>query len=319
MVQELGDQHVEKQKSIQRLSEEKKIGLLTKERNLLKTELEEEVIRQLRSKENALGVDQVGTFLSFNGKQLQLNRVLEEKLRIQSEIAGFESRLGSLTHALEEGRTPAEVDAQIRNSGTYASYKRTVDDFDIELDSLRRNLGDHHETVIAYERRKAAFKMKLDEEREELKSVFTEGMKSELQNAITASNANLSRVDTFVRQISGELGQLNATLNDYRTLQGREHDLREKISRLEDEIRKINQFDMEAKWGSADWSSPPQRPDRPSFPRLSVILPISVMLGFASHRHRLPPRVDRQHRPFAAGHRQGRPPHASGHGAARAG
>src|SRR4029078_9091373 len=93
---------------------------------------------------------------------------------------------------------------------------------------LTRNTGPSHDWVVQWKRRRVAYQEKLDEVREELKSTFSETMKSMLKNEIDASQANNNRVEDLIGQVSKQLGDLNKTMNEYRQLQDRQQELRKK-------------------------------------------------------------------------------------------
>jgi len=173
--------------------EQKKVELLQKQLNLVRIELNEEVIKQERQKELELGTEQVGTSSTWNGAQYQLDRLMQEESKIQAELAGYTSRYKTLIGDLEDGRTPAEVEGQINNSVRYLNARQRLDDIDVELDGLVERRGEHDDLVISWKRRRQLYQQKLDETREELKSTYSETIKSMYKNEIDATQANIDR------------------------------------------------------------------------------------------------------------------------------
>lgn len=281
IVEEMVDKHIAQMRESQSQIESKKVDLLQRESKLVEIELNEDVLKQLREKENLLGLDQVGTSLSWNGKQFQLDRLLQEQARINSELAGFRSRAQMLTRDLEEGRTPAEVETQINNSGRFLQARQRLDDIEIELDQLEQKLGSHNDLVVSLKQRKVLYQQKTDEIHEELKSTYSETLRSMLENEIAAASANAGRVDEAVNKISFDLGKLNKEMNEYRNLQDRQKELQHKQNFLREEITKIRQFTLAADWATAGWASKPQKPDRPSFPVLWKSMGVAVFIGLS--------------------------------------
>ncbi len=91
----------------------KQIELLDREKKVLDLELNEHVLKKMAEQEVALGGDQINTFQHWNGKQLQFERLIEDRMRILPELEGVKSRLRSLTEDLDEGRTPQEIEEQV--------------------------------------------------------------------------------------------------------------------------------------------------------------------------------------------------------------
>src|SRR5207253_1220108 len=98
--------------------------------------------------------------------------------------------------------------------------------------------------AIEIQQTKQAWQAKVDQEHEELKSTLTEGMKAVLESEIKASNADLGRIKKFIDETSGELGELNRKMDDYRIMQKKEVTLRDKIDRVEEQVRELTRFSL---------------------------------------------------------------------------
>jgi len=279
IVKELVDHHIQALKDAQFDTEGKKIDLLDKEKKLLELELNEDVIKKMAEKELALGDNAVNTFQQWNGKQQQLSRLIEEKMRIQAEVAGYASRLNSIARDLNEGRVPPDIEQRIRDTGTYTQFRSQVIQLDIELKRLQQFNGPQSAQVIETKRMKEAWQAQVDDEHEQLSSTLTEGMKAALENEISASEANQKRIEEFIKKTDDELGALNQSMNDYRVLQKRETNLRDHLDRLQDQLNEMRQFSLNSPWTAAKWSALPVTPDRPSFPKLAYTMFASLVLG----------------------------------------
>jgi succinoglycan biosynthesis transport protein ExoP len=279
IVKELVDHHIQTLKDDQYGIEGKKIELLDKEKNLLDLELNEDVLKKLAQKELALGGDSINTFQQWNGKQQQLSRLIEERMRILTEIEGYKSRRDSLARDLEEGRVPPDIEQRIRDTGTYTQFRNQVISLNIELKRLEQFEGRESAAVVETQRMKDAWQAEVDEEHEELKSTLTDGMTAALENEIKASTANLQRIDTYILQTGTELGTLNQSMGEYRVLQKKEANLRDKLDRLQDQLSEMRQFSLNSPWTAAKWSALPVTPDRPSFPKLPLTMAVSLVLG----------------------------------------
>jgi polysaccharide biosynthesis transport protein len=281
IVEEMVNKHIELVKKDQFEVETKKVDMLTHQLNSVKLELNEDVMKQEQQKERELGTEQVGTSTTWNGAIYQLDRLMQEESKIQAELAGLNSRYNTLTRDLEDGRTPAEVEQQINQSMRYLNARQRLDDIDVELDGLIERRGDHDDLVISWKHRRQLYQQKLDETREELKSTYAETVKSMYKNEIDATSANIGRLDQAIKAVSEQLSKLNTVMTEYRMLQERERELRTQQSKLTEEISNLNQFALQAPWATAEWASRPQKPDRPSFPKLQYSMAIALFCGLA--------------------------------------
>ena len=318
IVDELVNTYISTVKDRQRGVEERKVDMLKKEQQIGKID-EDDIHKQLAEKEQQLGMDAVGTSMSWNGKQFQLDRLLQEEARIRSELAGYESRAATLDGDLKEGRTPAEVEAQINNSGRYLQTRQHLDDIDIEIDALTRKYGSHHETVIAMQQRRALFQDKMDETREELKSTFSETMRSLLKNEIDAAKANAGRVGGAINQVSSDLGRLNQIDDRVPRAAGPPAGTAAQAERADRGNREDQPVQPPVALGhgrlgvQAPEARPPQLPQAPdhAWP-VAIFLGLALSLGIAFLREMTDTTVR-----SAARHRPRRPAQPAGHDPAR--
>ena len=118
--------------------------------------------------------DERGYWTTPPGWQVsRLDRLLQEQARTRSEVAGYAARFTEVLRALERGDTPAEVEAQIDNSGGYLAARARLDDIDIEIDAFTRKFGPNHGLTVAAIQRRQPIQAHFDEVREKLRGVFT--------------------------------------------------------------------------------------------------------------------------------------------------
>ena len=100
------------------------------------------------------------------------------------------------------------------------------------------------------------YQQKLDETREELKSTYSETIKSMYKNEIDATQANIDRLHQAITAVSTQLAKLNQTMTEYRMLQERERQkLRNQQNKLNEEIGNIQQFALALPRATAEWAS----------------------------------------------------------------
>ncbi|MDB5296305.1 MAG: hypothetical protein JWO31_2288 [Phycisphaerales bacterium] len=281
ILEELVNKHVDKYAQDQRNAEINSLNLLQIDRKSLQTDLDEGVTKQLAEYGRELGNDQVEISANYNGKRMLMERMLQERSDINSKLAGLKSQMQSLDGDLRDGRTPPEVQSRLSSDGRYLSAQQRVDDIGIELDQLRLKLREDNELIVSVKARKAAYQQNVDSIREQLKSEYAETYKATLKNQINAYEANGNVIDQTTTTLSRDLGSLNDKMQQYRILQQKEQRLRDRIATMDENIRRQTQIRLKSSFSQAEWSSRPQKPDAPSFPKLPLTVGVSVMLGLA--------------------------------------
>jgi succinoglycan biosynthesis transport protein ExoP len=281
IVKELVDVFISKVSLEQKNNERKQIDLMTKEMKLLQNELDQDVSVQLRAKEQEFGASSVEIAGAWNGKREQLQAMLQEESRIRQSVAGVESVLRGLDENQRDGKTPAEVQQMLSRDGQYLGMKQQVDNMDIVIGQLSLKLGPNNDEVIRNKKLREQYQQKVDEIRETLKSDYTETYRAGLQNQLLAFNANRTVITEQTAKLGGELGRLNEMMQQYGLLKQREQRIQTKVNSFEQDIRRIREFRLAVPWSQAKWSSEPQLPDSPSFPKLPMTMAVSVMAALA--------------------------------------
>jgi hypothetical protein len=224
-----------------------------KEKVLVDNELNEEVMRQLRDKEAQLGLDQVGTATSWNGKQQQMDSALRERTDAQAEATAAREEADRLTAAATAGTVPADVAAA-------AADAPQVRQLEVELTRLRLAAAEAAgpapttspatapttaaDDAARLDRRAEACRRMLDEAVSEARKTALAGRAEQARSRLDRADRRVKHADERVTTLSKEMGDLNKLLNEYAQLQDRQKNLRAKQERLEEEISHINQFEL---------------------------------------------------------------------------
>jgi len=223
----------------------RQIALLDKERKLLELMLNEDVLKKLAEKELQLGGDGSNTSSRWDGKQLQLERLIESHTRLQAELSGMRTKRDELARRVEQRLAMPQVEAQIQNSARYAETVRYADEAARQRDDLKSQSKPDADAVTTAERRSAAATARMTAVHDELRSTIVDALKDQLEGELNADTANLAQVDTLITKTGNELGELNQAMSDYRVLQEREKHLREKLDVLQDRLSELRQFDLQ--------------------------------------------------------------------------
>lgn len=294
LVNGLCERYIQNRREAARQVEEQQIMQLKKERVLIDNELHEEVMRLVSEKEAQLGLDQVGTALSWNGKQLQLERLLREQSDVRTRLAGAQAEYNELVAARGEGTVPADIMAA-------ADATPTVQMLRAELVRARLCEADAgagppaggsgpttapadaapadvapagvapakaapadaapaivvatNDATVRRKQREALVVELLSEAYEEARQSVYSARLEAVKRRIVTDQANNGRIEDLIVTLSKQLGELNKVMAEYRRLQDRQQELQKKQALLNEEISKINQFRLNAPWTEVDFAA----------------------------------------------------------------
>ena len=281
ILREMIGPYIAREQAKQEATERKQIDLLKDEKAAQEFNLEQILRPQRIDMEKGLGTEGIDITGNWNSLRFQFDRLEQEKLKVRAELAGLNIQKESLDRALRDGKTPAEVQSMLGRDGRYLQARDRVDNLDIEIDQLIVNNGPGNDLVIRARRRLAKYQDKLDATREELRSDYAETMRTMLENQIAAVSGNAKSIETESTKLKGSLSDMNTAIVKYRLLQEKEKRLQDKIDGYEQEIRRVAEFRLKLHWKPVEWQAEPLLPDRPSFPKLIVTMPLAILGALA--------------------------------------
>ncbi len=221
------------------------------------------------------------TMQGQGSKDYQLQALVGEQVHSQAEANRAQSELQSFQDQLKNGGTPAIVEEMIERNNSYLSDQRYADDAEVTLHQLEQQLGKTHPLVIRARSTAESWEEKLTSVREEVKQKSTASMQAALTTAASAAKQTLDSVDKRIAQLQGDVVELAKMRNEYENLLADQKNLTEQLEKVKQNQNETSILMPGSGFSNATWSSRPVVPDKPSFPKLSLTLAVSLFLGLA--------------------------------------
>jgi len=228
----------------------------------------------------ALGGMGVGIGSGANSKDLELNQLISEQLRAQAFLGAASAKLATFLQQMETNSAP-ELEEALQKSPLYAEYRRNVDELEGAYADLTNTSGAQHPHTLSMKSRLDKMRQKLADTEEDIKSRTAELITANLKNDKGSAEAALVRITQRLTEVRGEIAIIAKMRNDYEHLQNELTVLRGQVDKVKDQQDKIGFLMGHGKWSNVSWAQLPDLPDHPTFPKLWITLPLTIMIGLA--------------------------------------
>lgn len=257
VAQELGDALVAKVSADRRDEDRRQIELMAKQQKLLENELEQEVVVQMRAKEQDLGENGVDPAGAYNEKLTRFRALQQANDQIVQTVAGFQAEMQELDGAQRDGRTLPDVRDAAERDARWVAAQTRVDDADLRIAEMEVTVAKDDPKLAAARKVRTVGQQKADQIREELLTRTFEARRAEAARKLLAANANRAVITEYLAKLGKELGRANSVSAEYAVLRQRERRLRDRADALEADIRRVREFRLAVPWSPLHWSSAP--------------------------------------------------------------
>jgi capsular exopolysaccharide synthesis family protein len=216
-----------------------------------------------------------------------LNATEQRAAQLSGELSKMQG-LAESTKAIYEtaagqiraGQEPPAIDEMMARDPLVASYRQQVDSIDIALAEFQKLGEDHPYLKQLNGRREASMKKYIDTRAEQL-GKYRSSLLDKLKTDATMSQMAVDSQNKALDQVRNELAALTEDLNVYLSTMEEEKSIRDTLKSIEKELDDIKAYNLRADQAGVFWSQKPDVPDTMSFPKLSLSLAFSIMLGLA--------------------------------------
>ena len=211
--------------------------------------------------------------------QIEINRLMEEKVDIESKRGEATHNHAFLQQMLAEGKEPPGLREALNFDVAYISAQRAVAELDAALRAEIESLGPDHPRVNRLRRQKGGYEQTLQDRIEQVKASVVDGLFAEYTSAIAAADQRLKGIGEQLLAADEQLKKISQTRQQLAALEAEADLKREALEKTTNEFNELGaQIDVGTR-SSVQWATRPVTPDKPSFPRLPVTLSVAGVLG----------------------------------------
>lgn len=226
----------------------------------------------------ALGKLGVNVGPGQSAKDLELSQLISELLRAEAFLGAAEAKLRTFLTQLDSNSAP-ELQEALDKSQLYTDYRRRVEDEDAIYAETARELGERHRRSQEIKARSDKDRQKLADIENDIRSRTAEVYTANLKNDVEAATAATKRINVRLEDVRREISEIARMRNDYDRLQADLVVLRGQIDRVRE--KQDQSTFLRGKWAQVAWSTLPDLPDHPTFPRLWITLSMTMLAGLA--------------------------------------
>lgn len=214
-------------------------------------------------------------------RETELYELTRKLIELKTDHEQAKQQYEQIVGQMNVGIDPPMVESYVNQDQQVFSLRSLVDQIDIELRSMPTQ-GNENRRRAELEARLAAAQQKLEDRIAEVKITARQSLRSSAEQAFGYTEKQLEGVTERMTALRSELGDLNFTIFEAMSKQDDLAADKERLKAVQ------NQLDLQAisqtrEQTGVNWAVLPDKPDKPSFPKLSVVLPVALLssLGLA--------------------------------------
>ena len=235
---------------------------------------------QLKTKGNKLAIDALGVPGHLNATEQRAAQLMSELDKFEGESEAAKTNYDSFQTQINSGQTPAALEEMMTRDPLVVAYRQQVDAIDVALFEYQK-LGEGHPYLKQLNARREITMKKYIDTRAEQLGKYRAGMLDRLKTESTLAQLAVNSLKKSLDGVRNDLVALTEDLNIYLSTMEEVKSLRETLKNIEKELQDIKAYALRGDQAGVVWAQKPDVPDRMSFPRLSVTMAVSILLGLA--------------------------------------
>lgn len=219
----------------------------------------------------------------FNGrisvKEMELSRFNEALAKAEAELQSIATQNNAVQENLKKGIDPPMIQQMADASPLLNQQRMETHQFKQQYLSMVDAIGENNYRTTnakgAYERAQAD----LDNQEAEAKSNARTGYLSNLQSLVGEATKVRDAAKAQADQAAADLGVISGNVAKYYRLEKQREAVATELERINKQLELLNNGQQAKLEGKVSFAIKPELPTTPSFPKLKIILPISMAIG----------------------------------------
>jgi len=280
IVREVVDQHLQDERKRNNDAQYDRSTLLTnmKVRNQMRLN---EIGGRLRDRSVKLGVDGIGGSGRINVKDEELSRLVQLQLEMELKAEAARGQRDGIMKQLAAGQDPAGVEESVRMDPTISMYRQMLTNAELQAGELEQQVGPNSPQLQKAQSRVSGLQTRLDSEINATKAKSRVAIAEMMEGQVAEVTQSMEKITRRVDDIKGELGDLSNQMADYLTLRDEEEAYREQLNAVNKQLEQMTTIQGRIDLSTVSWSTQPETPDSPTFPKLPQTMALAVFAGLA--------------------------------------
>lgn len=278
IVEELVNAHLKEQLEQASVQVNEQHQMLRQMLTSVKTDLQI-VANRVRNAQETLTEKGLGGDLFFSAKEEELRALVTRMLEAEKEANEQTELYQRAASMAEKGERLPEVEQAIEADPTIAMLNRDLLGTLIAHDVKKDIFGGEHKEVVILAKQIELYQQRLEQRRQELRTTYTTQYVERSKGLATMKLGEKQSLEKRVDELKKQLVSLGKEMSQLRLDREEEKSLRELQQTISNKLTDISVTQTPQKLAVIDWARRPETPDIPSWPKLKIMMPLSVTLG----------------------------------------
>jgi capsular exopolysaccharide synthesis family protein len=213
-------------------------------------------------------------------KGQELNHYVAEQIILQDKVVEADTQYNDFMDQKRRGEVNPRVAQMVDADPEVAMLRNDVQSLGDNLDSLPQGT----EKSEAYKRQvklQERYQKRYDDTRADKTASLTASFEAEITSQRDAAHKKLDLINSQIDKLKTDIAEIANMEAAYHMRLDDLNVNREFVKEYEKAIRDVEQMTQQSLSGSLTLFEPPRQPTVPSFPKLSAIMPMALMMGLA--------------------------------------
>jgi polysaccharide biosynthesis transport protein len=238
-----------------------------------------DLVDDMREKEVRLNISGLSGSGRLNVKETAQSELQGKKMEAELAYNLAQDNYQRLDQQISAGQDPPVVAEALNHDPDVQRYQQVVSNYDIDMLRINQRFGPENEQVTEMKAEQDVFSKKLEQAESNVRAQTRIEVLDEARREVESSKLSMDRVNQEIAGLENEIKDLNKDLSDYQadhdqltTIETREKDIDEQLEQISQFINQKDQTNLE-------WKSRPDVSDIPTFPKLSITMTLSILVG----------------------------------------
>jgi len=211
-------------------------------------------------------------------KDIELQALIPQQSRVMEDLATAQAKLDAFERQVKLGSVP-QVERDLSQNPSIVGHRQLVFDAQRRLSEDLVQFGESNRITLAQKKDLENLQKALADEEASARDSSANYLREMLQGEVAGDKQAATDINDRVAKLTARISELQSTKNEVSRMTHQRDDLRQKLDKVKDEQDKLGLVMGNDKLSPIEWSAQPDLPDRPSFPKLSIVLPMALALG----------------------------------------
>ncbi len=215
-----------------------------------------------------------------SAKDIELSALITQQLAANMKLIEAQSKLEGFERSVKAGVVPS-VEQRVSLDSRVYNLRTQVTNDEARYNDALLQFGPNHNTTKAVKNQLDFIRGQLADEEAQVRDEQVNYEREFLQGEYAALKQSSAEVNDRILKLKQEIADLSSRRNEVEKLMKERDDVRQKLDKVQDDQDRLGLVMGNDKLSPIDWSAQPDLPDRPSFPRLWIVMGATLSLGLA--------------------------------------